>query len=415
MQIPSNWNTLLKIKHNFLETPPEDYRTLPPQIFSHHNWDLQPEADWFPKIFPLLRNQAARAARVMPQIYPHLRGLNTNDLRTRADWNSIPPLVKDDLPEYGLKGFRATVNENPLRMRPDDCPAATMAFGSGGSMGLATPTFVTLADRAREIYGWQRGHTYHGLTAGDTVLYTYNTTHKGGQWMQESLWTLGVNVHLRRPKETPEQVLDAIRAYGVNVLFTVQQPYELMNEHAKAAGINLHSLVMASLQNPQYRGLLLPDAHGRQQIEFIFLGGFPLVPYALQLGREYLANVPIATLLGSSEAIPQACSTNPRLTPGTICHHNNLHLLQAPHYIEILKPVNGKWVPVNKGETGLLVYTSFARDGTIWVRYAPGDAATLLLNEGECSCGLYSPVITDVHRIDPNEQNRLLQFGCAAG
>jgi phenylacetate-coenzyme A ligase PaaK-like adenylate-forming protein len=70
---------------------------------------------------------------------------------------------------------------------------------------------------------------------------------------------------------------------------------------------------------------------------------------------------------------------------------------------------------VIKGETGLLIYTSWARDGTLWIRYAPGDAATLMLDEGECPCGIYSPVITGVSRANLQEQAELFITGCAAG
>jgi phenylacetate-coenzyme A ligase PaaK-like adenylate-forming protein len=188
-----------------------------------------------------------------------------------------------------------------------------------------------------------------------------------------------------------------------------------MRSQAKAAGINLHKLVQASLEQPELEGLLLPDEAGCQQVKFVFLGGFPIVPHALSLAEEFLDCIPIATLLGSSEAIPQACSTNPRLTPQGTCHYNNLHLLQSPHYVEVVKPIDGGWAPVEKGEEGLLVYTSWARDGTIWIRYAPGDVATKLLDEGECPCGIYSPVISGVHRRDLSEQEALLLEGCAAG
>jgi hypothetical protein len=211
------------------------------------------------------------------------------------------------------------------------------------------------------------------------------------------------------------QVLENIRRYHVNALFTVQQPYEMMTLQGKAAGINLHSLVEASLENPETHGLLLPDASGRRQVEFVFLGGFEIVPYAEQLAREYLGDIPMATLLGSSEAIPQACSTHPGLTPAGVCHHNHMHLMHGPHYIELVKPAGDAWVPVSKGEAGLLVYTSWARDGTIWLRYAPGDVACLLLAEGECPCGLVSPVITNVHRKNLGERTDLLISGCAAG
>lgn len=423
MRQPEDWQQVLAVEPAFSELADAilqgrlvDYASLPPECFSWHAWDQLPQARLFPLILPFLRQQVGRASRAMPEIYAgSLQDFANAALQSYEDWLSIPLLVKDDLPEYTLHGFRSAASNAPSLLKPRDCPAGSMAFGSGGSAGSATPTYVTLADREREIQGWRRAHNYHGLTSGDTALYTYNTTHKGGQWMQESLLRHGLTVHLRRPEEDAVQVLENLRRSGANILFTVQQPYETMQQQVKSAGMNLHALVMASLENPGLRGILVPDRQGRRQIEFIFLGGFAIPPYGLELLEEYLGSASTATLLGSSEAIPQAASTNPRLTPGAVCHYNNLHLLQAPHYIEVLKPQGSRWVPVEKGETGLLVYSSWARDGTIWIRYAPGDSAKLLLNEGECPCGIRTPVITDVQRLDANQREGLLEFGCAAG
>ena len=413
IQIEPLFNTLVdRIRSGAIH----DYTQIHPEAFAWHAWDLTPEEKLFELFLPFLRQQLARAQKNMPCLYAgRLDGIDPARIRSPEDWQRVPILVKDDDPHTGLRGFRHSVGDHPLDLKPDDLKAPAIAFGSGGSGGRYTPTFVTALDRQREIQAWRRGHAYHGLQPGDTALYTYNTTHKGGQWMQESLLAHGLNVLLRRPEEGPLQVLENLRRYRANVLLTVQQPYEIMQNQAKAAGLNLHSLVMASLENPQYRGILTPDANDHKQIEFIFLGGFEIVPYALELAHNYLGDTPVATLLGSSEAIPQACSTNPALTPAGRCHHNNLHLLQAPHYIEIVKPAGERWVPVEKGEQGLLVYTSWARDGTIWIRYAPGDVATRLLDEGECPCGLVSPVISNVHRQNPAEQADLFIHGCAAG
>lgn len=414
----------LALEQGILSGEIHDYRQVPAEAFAWHAWDLVDEARLFALTLPFLRQQVGRARASMPGIYAQrLAGCDPESIRTSDDWQRVPLLVKDDDPEHNLAGFRAAAGQNPLLLRPNEGPASHpagllaghMAFGSGGSLGTHTPTFVSLADRAREIQGWRRGHSYHGLVPGDRALYTYNTTHKGGQWMQESLWAHGVDMVLRRPEEGPLEVLRNLRQYDINVLFTVQQPQETMQQQAKAAGINLHSLVMASLENPEYRGLLVPDAAGKAQVEFIFLGGFEIVPYARQLVDEYLGGVPVATLLGSSEAIPQACSTNPALTPAGLCHYNSLHLLHGPHYIEVIKPQGDAWVPVEKGEEGLLVYTSWARDGTIWLRYAPGDVATKVLSAGECPCGLASQVIGGVHRKDAGERQQLLAEGCAAG
>lgn len=423
MRDKNSWRNLLEIEPEFSQLEGQinsgkikDYRQIPAGAFSWHAWDLVSGERLFELILPFLQAQLERAVNAMPAIYANsLKGIDPGSIHSIEDWWAIPILVKDDDPEIGLRGFRQVVARDPRLMKPTDTSAPMAAFGSGGSVGKYTPTYVTQADRARETQAWRRGHDYHGLLPGDTALFTYNTTHKGGQWMQESLWAHGVNVLLRRPEEDTLQVLENMRDYGANMLFTVQQPYEIIESQSKAVGMNLHNLVMASLENPDYLGILVPDETGSRQVEFIFLGGFEIVPYARELSREYLGDVPLATLLGSSEAIPQACSTNPCLTPQAGCHFNHLHLMHAPHYIEILKPDGERWVPVEKGEQGLLVYTSWARDGTIWVRYAPGDLATRVLDERECPCGIASPVIRDVHRKNVQEMQDLFILGCAAG
>ena len=280
MRKPDSWPELLQIEPAFLVLEQKilagairDYRQIDPQAFAWHGWDLIPEARLFSMLLPFLRQQVRRARVAMPGLYAgQLAGIEPLSIQSQADWQRLPLLVKDDDPEHNLRGFRQAAGQNPLILRPQDTQGlGAVAFGSGGSQGSHTPTFVTQADRQREIQAWRRGHDYHGLCPGDTALYIYNTTHKGGQWMQESLWAHGVNVCLRRPDESPLQVLENLNAYQVNVLFTVQQPFEAMSRQEKAAGINLHTLIQASLENPNFSGVLLPDAAGRKQIEFIFL------------------------------------------------------------------------------------------------------------------------------------------------
>ena len=74
---------------------------------------------------------------------------------------------------------------------------------------------------------------------------------------------------------------------------------------------------------------------------------------------------------------------------------------------------DGIIVPVKKGETGLLVYTTIAREGTIYIRYAPGDEATLIKNESECTCGIKTEIISDIKRID--SPNDIISTGCCVG
>lgn len=219
----------------------------------------------------------------MPEIYgTNFKHINPNHVRGKDDWYRVPVLMKDDDAEYGIKGFRKAANDKPTVMKPKDIDRATVPFGSGGSMGKYTPTVITLDDRRREIGAFGRSLRYWGLGQGDAGLYTYNTTHKGGQWIQEALLSTGVGAVIRRTEETPEKVLQNIIDYNVNVLITVQQPYQALQNNAKAVGINLHSLIETSLEQPEkYLGVLVPDADGRKQIEFIFLGGFEIVPYAI--------------------------------------------------------------------------------------------------------------------------------------
>lgn len=419
----NEWGEILQAEDKFLQLEADinsgkitDYMQINPEAFSWHGWDMISSERLFKMTLPFLKQQIKRAQNEMPDLYAHdLSKVSADEINSIEDWYRVPVLIKDDSPEYNLKGFRKLVNEQPHHMRPSSLTKSWIPFGSGGSMGKYTPTFVSMDDREREIQGWMRGHNYHGLTPEDIVLYNYNTTHKGGQWMQESLIRHGCNILLRRPEEGPARVLENMKDYNANVLFTVQQPYGTFQNQAKAVGINLHTLIMESLENPDYKGILLPDDNGEAQIKFVFLGGFEIVPYAIELMEEFLPDTPYATLLGSSEAIPQAASTNQLLTPGCECHVNSLHAMQGPHYMEIVKQDGDRWIPVEKGEEGLLVYTSWARDGTIWIRYAPGDVGTLSLHEGECSCGLYSPVISNVYRKNEEERMALLVNGCAAG
>lgn len=122
---------------------------------------------------------------------------------------------------------------------------------------------------------------------------------------------------------------------------------------------------------------------------------------------------PISNLLGSSEAIPQGGSIGFPGNNTKVCQYNNLHLFNGPHYVDVVKEEDNTIVPVKKGEKGLLVYTTIAREGTIYLKYAPGDEATLVKDESVCECGLRSKVISNVNRID--DPNDIISTGCCIG
>jgi len=236
-----------------------------------------------------------------------------------------------------------------------------------------------------------------GIKKGDVGLSTYNPTHKGGQWIQESFAKLGMRFIPRRTNDSAEETIETINHYNVNVLATVQGPIMEGDQTKKGGGVDFMSLVAAGQDVLE------------KNVNTLFITGYVLIPEVIAWAEAH--GKKLATTLGSSEAIAQATSTigpNDRL-----CKYNNMHVLNGPHYVEVVKEESGVMVPARKGEEGILVYTTLAREGTIYIRYAPGDSAKIVAGEGECVCGLRSELITDILRIDTPTD--VIAAGCCIG
>ncbi|MBI4053429.1 MAG: hypothetical protein HY394_05335 [Candidatus Diapherotrites archaeon] len=371
---------------------------VPPHIWGLHGWEQTPKKKIEEILLPFINQNIERAKKFMPIYKNAYAGTNPKKIETIEDFWQIPALIKDS-GNYGI-GFREKVRKNPYVMLPTDIKEPTYVFRSGGTKGVATPTMVTKFDIEVESHGFARGYRYEGMKPGDIAMSTYNPTHKGGECIKESFIKNGMTYIPRRTTDPPKEVIDIIEAYKINVLLTVQGPVERGDNEQKggAGGLDLFSLIEANSDIIE------------KNIDIIFLGGYRLIDEAITWAEN--ANKPLVTLLGSSEAIPQATSTG--LGPkDRLCKFNNLHVLHGPHYIEVLKEESGTLVPVKKGETGLLAYTTVARQGTLYIRYFPGDAATLLAKEKECNCGIKSEIITDVNRIDHPED--VVSTGCCIG
>lgn len=371
---------------------------VPVDIWGLYDWDLLPKKRVEEILLPFLRFTLERAKKYMPIYQKPYKDIDISNLEDMEDFWRIPALVKDSS-VHGL-GIREKIRQNPYVMLPTDISKdrGMHVFKSGGSVGSPTPTFITNLDREIESEAFKRGFEYEGLKAGDKVLTTYNPTHKGGEEIKEALVRMGATCMLRRTTDDPAEIIRAIEKYEINVLLTSQGPVREGDEQQKGGGVNLLQLIEAGQDVLE------------EQIDILFLGGYRLIPEAINWAEAH--NKPLVTLLGSSEAIPQATD---RYLPNkkTLCRHNNLHVLNGPHYIEIVKDEDGILVPVKKGETGILAYTSVAREGTIYVRYFPGDQATLYADEGECNCGLNSQIINNVSRIDIPDD--VIQTGCCIG
>lgn len=370
---------------------------IPTKVWGLHGWEQIPRKKMEEILLPFIRQVIERAKKYQGAYKEGYKDINPKKIETIEDFWRIPALIKDS-GKHGL-GFREKVKENPFTMLPSDLKEPTLIFKSGGTKGVATPTMVTALDREIESEGFARGYRYEGMKAGDIALTTYNPTHKGGECIKEALIKNGMTYVPRRTTDSPKDVIETIKAYNINVLLTVQGPIGRGDQEGKGVGgVDLMGLIEAGQDVLE------------KNIDIVFLGGYRLIDEAIAWAES--VNKPLVSLLGSSEAIPQA--TNTGFGPkNRLCKFNNLHWLHGPHYMEILKEESGVLVPVKKGEVGLLAYTTVARQGTIYIRYFPGDEATLLAKEGGCNCGIKSEVITNVNRIDHPED--VVSTGCCIG
>jgi hypothetical protein len=235
-----------------------------------------------------------------------------------------------------------------------------------------------------------------GMKKGDVMLSTYNPTHKGGEIIKESASVLGIELIPRRTTDSIKEVIRDIQHYSVNIVATVQGPLTEGDNTKKGGGVDFIGLVSEGQDVLE------------ENVGTFFVTGYKLIDEVINWAEAYKKN--LATTLGSSEAIPQATSTIG--SAGRVCKYNNMHLIYGPHFPEVVKYESGSMVPVKKNETGILIYTTLAREGTRYLRYAPGDSVKYL-GTTDCPCGRKTPLITDISRIDvPNE---IVQNGCCIG
>lgn len=328
----------------------------------------------------------------MPEIY---REYSRGKIKVNAfsDIQKLPILVKDTA-KHSV-GFREKIAKDPFVLLPTDLKRAATIYKSGGTRGVATPTFITAWDEEIESMALAKCFQYMKLSHDNVFLNTYNPTHKGGAEITKAMLSLGAKVVPRRTTDSAKEVVETIKNYKVTAIAAVQGPITEGDATKKGSGIDFLSLVEEGQD-------VLED-----NLETLFITGYTLIPEIIAWAKTN--DKKLATVLGSSEAIPQATST----IPGDICKYNNLHILNGPHYVEVVKQESGELVPVKRGETGILLYTTIAREGTIYIRYAPGDSAKLVANEGECDCGIKTPIISEIKRIDIPEDT--IAAGCVIG
>lgn len=366
---------------------------IPLDIWSNQSWELLDEKELKSLLLPFLKFTINRAIKTIP-IYKKAYKDNLK-IDSFEDFYSVPILVKDSN-EVGI-GFREKILTDPYILLPRDIKSNYSVYKSGGTKGVATPTFITPLDREIESAAFTRIFKYIGFKEGDRILSTYNPTHKGGEEIKETILKLGATFIPRRTTDSAKDIIETIKHYKVNGLVAAQGPVSDGDKQSKGGGVSFLELIESNNDTIE-------------SVEKIALGGYNMPEEAINWSQTF--NKPIGSLMGSSEAIPQAGSFS-SLESKRACQFNTLHLFNGPHYVEIVKQEDNMIVPIKKGERGLLIYTTIAREGTIYIRYAPGDEATIVNDSSTCECGLKSKIISDVNRID--NPNDIISTGCCIG
>lgn len=369
-----------------------DPRILTKEVWASKDWEKLKQTELREIITPFLRFQIDRALKNMPEIYGEYKNKKV-EFKEFKDLQTLPALVKDTA-NHSV-GFRDKIIQTPYVMLPKDIDVAISIYKSGGSRGIPTPTFITEWDKEIETETVKKIYEYMGITKKDVFLNSYNPTHKGGLWNSLGALKTGAKVLTRRTTDSATEIIETIRQYKVTTLATVQGPLTEGDKTKKGGGIDFINLIEAG------------EDVLEEYIKTLIITGYELIPEVISWSEVH--GKKLANALGSSEAIPQATST----IPGKLCKYNNLHVIYGPHYVEIVKQDSGQLVPVKRGESGILLYTTIAREGTIYIRYAPGDSAKLVHYENECDCGIKTPIISEIRRIDIPEDT--IAAGCCIG
>ena len=120
---------------------------------------------------------------------------------------------------------------------------------------------------------------------------TYNPTHKGGEELKEAILKIGATYIPRRSTDSADDVIETIKQYKINSLITSQGPISEGDKVSKGGGTSFLSLVESGhdvIEN---------------NIDKIALAGYNVIDEVVNWSKAF--RKPIASFLGSSEAIPQ--------------------------------------------------------------------------------------------------------------
>lgn len=389
---------------------------VPPDIFALEDWNFLPRKEAEDLFLPFIRYQIDRALRTMPGVYlkPYREvGISPESINSIEDFWRIPPLPKDNTVQN--PGLRIKTDQSGYGVvRPNDLEDKLVSAGaylSGGTMGgsgQGVPTWLTEWDFEVETQASYRGLLATGIKTNSVVVNIYNISHKGGYVITKALNKLNKANYIQvKTTDTAKEVTKFIELSsrdGYELLLVGAQPPIVEGDpQKKGSGRMLFDI---RNENPKVF---------RDNVDRILLGGFRIIPEVEALSKG--SGKPITTIYGSTELMPVFFGTPyDSKNPNKICTFNNLHEMLGPHYSEVIKydEKTKTWIPAKPGENTVLALTSVFRQGTIYLRYIIGDAASVLREEQECECGKStSRVINEIKRIGKETEDITLT-GCAA-
>ncbi|HEY5496745.1 MAG TPA: phenylacetate--CoA ligase, partial [Syntrophales bacterium] len=269
-------------------------------------------------------------------------GLNTEDVRSLADLDKIPPTTKDDLREHWPYGFLATSRDELVRMH-----------SSSGTTGRATVIFHTQGDidawtnllaRCMYMAGMRKSDVFQNM-----MTYGLFTGGLGFHYGAERIGALIIPAgagnskrQIRLLKDFETTVIHIIPSYALH-LSTVFEELHIDPKDTKIRmafiGAEPHSEKM------------------RQKIEDIY-------------GFKAYNSYGLSEMNGPGVAFECPCQ-------------NGLHIWEDNFLVEILDPDTMKSLP--DGEEGELVLTTLVREGMPIIRYRTKDLTRIL--PGTCPCG----------------------------
>ena len=276
-----------------------------------------------------------------------LAGLNPEDLRTQADFESLPFTDKANLRDAYPLGLAAVPEEEIVRIH-----------SSSGTTG--TPVIIPYTRQDVEDWAvmFKRCYEIAGITSADRI----HITPGYGLWtagigFQAGAELLGAMAIPMGPGNTDKQI-QFMRDMGSTVLCATSSYALLLAEEIEKRGVR-DSLKLK-------KGLIGSERWGEKMRSRI----------AGELGVELYDIYGLTEIYGPGIGI--SC--------GAAC---GMHMFDDFLYCEIIDPKTGKVLP--DGELGELVITTLRKQGAPLIRYRTHDLTRFM--PGECPCGCAYPRI----------------------